>query len=148
MSEAELVARDEDVVKHASAIYAHGDRVDGFAFLPRPPPKDGNGSSVNRLAMFSANDDTAMIEVRRLFRLNVKASHRFAQIGIGDLIDCLWQASAIAVHVVAAPLCKMGDHDADPSHALIRGLPQPGLLDNLVGDLIREKIKRVHPAIL
>lgn len=147
MSEAALVAREEDVVKHASAIYVHGNRVDGFAFLPRPLPKDGDGSSVNRLSVLSTDDDAAMAEVRRLFRLNVKASHRFAQIGVGDLIDCLCHAASIAVHVVADPLPTLGSHRADPSHALIRGLPRPGSLDNLVGDFIREKIKRVHPAI-
>lgn len=141
------ISDDEDVVKHAKAMYVHGDQVDGFAFLPRPLPADHDGSSVNRLCLFSTDDDEAMAGVRTVFRLQCKAGHRFAQINVGALRRCLKSAAGIGIDVVAAPLKATDRHPSDPSHALIRHLPPPGILDDFVGDLIRENIKRVHSAV-
>jgi hypothetical protein len=138
---------DEDIVKHAPSAYVHGDWVDGFAFLPRPLPKDSDGSSVNRLRVLSEDDDEAMVSVRKLVRLKLRPSHRFAQIVVRDLRQCV---AALDLHltVIASPLPAEDGHGRDPSHALIVGLPRPGVMDDLIGDLIRKKIKRVHPAVV
>ena len=138
---------DEDIVKHAPAAYVQGEWVDGFAFLPRPVPKDTDGSSVNRLRVLSEDDDEAMMEVRRLIRLKLRPSHRFAQLVVRDLRRCVAPLD-LDVRIIPAPLQAADGWETDPSHALIQGLPRPGVMDDLVGDLIRRQIKRVHPAVL
>ena len=52
------------------------------------------------------------------------------------------------LHIVEDPLAADADHDADPSHAEMVGLP-PGGTDQvmLVGDLIAECVTAVHPAV-
>jgi hypothetical protein len=138
------VPRDEDIVKHANALFVEGDTVDGIALLPRPV--DNDGSSVNRLRMFSNDDDEAMREIRARFRLTCKPSHRFLQLNVGDLAESLEEIAGIG-RVIAAPLPPKDPFPEDPSHALVLGLPPKGVLDDLIGDLIRRQIKRVHPAV-
>jgi len=140
------ISSTEEIVKHANAMFVQGDKVDGVALLPRPV--DTDGSSVNRLRVFSDDDEEAMKEVRLRFRLRCKASHRFFQINVGDLERSLDTLEGMGpISVVPDPKPKEEKFPEDPSHALVLGLPPKGVLDDLVGDLIRRQIKRVYPAI-
>lgn len=136
----------EDVVKHVPSTFVEGNWVDGFVFLPRPLPKDHDGSSVHRLHVFSDDDAIAMENVRNVSRLKLRAGHRFAQIEVGSLVECVAEVG-IEARVIADPLPANDQFNEDPSHALIVGLPQPGVMDDLIGDLIRRRIKAVHLAI-
>ena len=142
-----IVGDDEDVIKHAKVAYVQGDKVDGFAFLPRPLPKDVDGSSVNRVILLGEDIDKALVELRKVFRLELKKGHRFATINIGDLRVILLEKAGVDPMVVADPLPAVGDYAADISHALIKGLPQPTQLDNLIGDMLMRAIKHVGAAI-
>lgn len=133
---------NEDVVKHAKAIFVDGDFVDGVAFLPRP--NDQDGSSVNRLRLFSDEDDEAMIRVRQLSRLTLRPSHRFAQLKIQSIKAAV--SNFCTVDASAAPLAATDAFEEDPSHALLTGLPPAGVIDDLIGDLISRTITQVHQA--
>lgn len=142
-----MVDQHEDIVKHAKAAFVDGESVDGFAFLPRDGVRDTDGSSVNRLRVFSDDDEAAMVNVREVFRLEVRKSHRFAQVNVEKLVAVLALHADLNVRVIPDPLPANDTFREDPSHALIAGLPSNGLADELLGDLIGQIISKVHPAI-
>lgn len=134
----------EDVVKHVRATLVDGEWVDGRAFLPRP--SDVDGSSVHRMRVFSKIDEAAILQIRKISRLTLKHNQRFAQINLENLRIAVEDHCALKVK--ADPLAKDGPYPEDKSHALVIGFPSPSLLDNILGDLIRRKIKKVYPAVV
>lgn len=139
----EILGPREDLAKHVKATLVDGDWVDGRALLPRPV--DTDGSSVHRMHVFSIIDEVSIKEVRKVSRLTLNARQRFAQINLGDLHDALVTHAEIIGK--ADPLPADDKHIEDPSHALLQGFPPPTVIDNLIGDLIRRTIKKVHSAV-
>ena len=121
--------------------------ADGSDFRLRPGRPDDIGLSVNWLEAFGPDKIRQLSEVRRLCRLTLRSNGRFAEMNVGTVLSTVSQ-ELDTLHIVHDPLDADGDHDADPSHAEISGLP-PGDSDQaiLVGDLIAECVTAMHRAV-
>lgn len=122
MNRDEPVPAREDIVKYASAQFIFDDGTVNLQVLWPRDGRDANGSSVNRLAVFGDDPVVALRRIAALSRLTVKPSGRFLQVNIGHFQD-LMRRLAAEVRVVADPLPAAGDAPADPSHALLQGMP-------------------------
>lgn len=122
--------------------------VDGSDFRLRSARADETGLSVNWLEAFGSEKSHQLGEVRRLFRLRLKPTGRFAEMNVGTVIHEVAK-ELDTVRVVHDPPEATERFDADPSHAEIIGLP-PGDSDQaaLVGDLIAECVVDTHPAVI
>jgi hypothetical protein len=141
------VADDEACVRYVPPRYTDNDMIDGGAFQLRDIDK--GELSVNLLGTNDAGYEAAMQQVRQLFRLTVKKSGRFAQLEVAEVRAAFTEAAQLAaLDVIHDPLPAEGRHAADSSHAAIINLPSPGSeYAALAGDLLAEKIRRLHPAI-
>ncbi len=120
--------------------------TDGSDFRLRPNKPDEKGLSVNWLEAFGNDKVHQLSEARRLCRLTLRPSGRFAEMNIGTVLRVASEELK-TLRIVHDPLEADQDFDADPSHAEMRGLP-PGDSDQamLVGDLISECVTYMHPA--
>ena len=121
--------------------------VDGSEFCLRATRPDETGVSVNWLEAFGDKRVRQLGEVRRLFRLDVRPSGRFAELKVETIL--LAVAEKIdTLRLVHDPLDADNGFDADPSHAEIIGLP-PGESERaaLVGEMIAECVIDMHLAI-
>lgn len=141
------VPLDESVVRYASPRHVDGGRVLGGAFVARP---NDPTISVNRPAVFGNDAEQAMACIRELSRLKIKANGRYAEIPVEEIIRALSDVQELqALQVQEDALAATADFQADPSHAQIVGLPNDnGPLAELCGDIIAQKISRVHLAIM
>ena len=139
---------DDHVVRYVkpSMILEDG-TADGSDFRLRATKPDEKDLSVNWLEAVGREREHQLREVRRLFRLRVRPSGRFAELNVGTVL-CVVAEELDTLRIVHDPLEAEYGFDADPSHAEIVGLP-PGDSDHaaLVGDLIAECIIDMHPAI-
>ena len=125
------VDRAEDVVRYASGSKIDGDKIDGSAFVARP--QDNGQLSVNRPNVFGPDLEVSLDEIRSCSRLQLRASGRFAQVNIEEVCSALSELRPIsAVEVIEDQLPQEGDFPADPSHALMVGLPNA---DDLMADM-------------
>ena len=135
---------DHHIVRYAKPSLVEEGIVDGSAFLLRP---DEPGLSVNWLEAFGGNDeDRQLSEVRRLLRLKLSKSGRFAKLNVGATKRHVSKVLE-EVRIIEAPRPPIDEFEADPSHAEIIGLP-PGESDEamLIGDLIADcVIYPLHP---
>ena len=133
---------DGHVVRYVRPSLVEDETVDGSAFVLR---KGEATLSVNWLEAFGGDDaDHQLSEVRRLLRLQLARSGRFAKLNVGEtkrhVSECIQETGAITrIRISAAPLDPTGEFEADPSHAAVTGLPS-GDSDEalLIGDLIAE----------
>ncbi len=144
----ELPNRDHVVRYVKPSMVREDGTVDGADFRLRPHRPDDIGLSVNWLEIFGSDHAHQLDEVRRLSRLRLKATGRFAEMNIGEVRSKVAQ-ELDTLGIVHCPLEATADHEADPSHAEIAGLP-PGDSDQalLIGDLIAECVSTTHPAIV
>ncbi len=121
---------------------------DGFDFRLRPHRPDEAGLSVNWLEAFEAPKTHQLSEVRRLFRLSVRRTGRFAELDVGATLRRVSE-ELDTLRMLHDPLNAADGFDADPSHAEMTGLP-PGDSDEaaLVGDMIAECVVGMHPTIV
>ena len=141
---------ESHVVRYVKPSLVEDETVDGSAFVLR----EGEATlSVNWLEAFGGNDpDHQLGEVRRLFRLQLSRNGRFAKLHVGEtkrnVSENAKEINILAkMGVRAEPLCPTGEFAADPSHAVVTGLP-PGDSDEalLIGDLIAECVLYpLHP---
>lgn len=126
-------------------------REDGTVFdaayclrLNRP---DENGISVNWLEAFAGSKRIQLSHVRRLHRLNVRRTGRFAEINVGELRQKVGTLLK-TLRVVHDPLDAEGDYEPDPAHAEIIGLPIGNSLEaEFIGEKISRCVRGMHPAI-
>ena len=120
--------------------------ADGSDFRLRQDRPDERGLSVNWLEAFGEDEAQQLDEVRRLCRLTLKSTGRFARMNIGTVLRVVSE-ELDTLRIIHDPLEANQDFDADPSHAEMRGLP-PGSSDQamLVGELIAECVISMHPA--
>jgi hypothetical protein len=138
------VPLNESVVRYASPLHVDNGRVLGAAFVTRT---NDPTLSVNRPAVFGDDVESAMVSVRELSRLKIKATGRYAEIPVEEIIGALSDVQVL--QILEDALDATPDFQADPSHALIVGLPNDnGPMAELCGDIIAQKISRVHLAIL
>ena len=88
--------------------------------------------------------------MRRLFRLSVKKNVRFAELPVGAAIEAvLDEIDGLTIEEDPLDPDEENGHQADPSHALIRGTPDPTTdseLAETVGDMIAACVTELHPA--
>ena len=133
---------DGHVVRYVRPSLVEDETVDGSAFVLR---KGEATLSVNWLEAFGGDDQHHQLgEVRRLFRLQLARTGRFAKLNIGETKRHVVEDSEeigvpAEIGVSAAPLNPVDEFAADPSHAVVTALP-PGGSDEalLIGDLIAE----------
>ena len=121
-----------------------GEVADGSGFCLRTGE---TGLSVNWLEVLASGGADALSEVRRLSRLQLRRSGRFAELGVGDVL-CAVSEELDTLRIVHDPLEAAEGFTADPSHSQIAGLP-PADTDEamLVGDMIAECVTAMHPAV-
>lgn len=135
---------ESHVVRYVKPSLVEDDAIDGSAFLLR---QGETTLSVNWLEAFGGVDqDYQLDEVRRLSRLRLARNGRFAKLSVGETKRHVSEGAKetgipAELGVSAAPLDPADDFEADPSHAVVTGLP-PGDSDNalLIGDLIAESV--------
>ena len=133
---------DGPVVRYVKPSLVEDETVDGSAFVLR---KGEATLSVNWLEAFGGDDqDHQLAEIRRLFRLQLARTGRFAKLNIGETKRHISEGAEeigvpAEIGISAAPLEPTDEFEADPSHAAVTGLP-PGDVDEalLFGDLIAE----------
>jgi len=146
----ELVPDADHVVRYVNPTGIDaGGRVNGSEFRLRPARPDEVGVSVNWLECFQNRDGAEQLnEVRRLYRLVRRKTGGFAELNVGRTRNHLARELA-TILFVKDPLEPSIGYPADPSHALIMGLP-PGNTPEaeLIGDMIAECIVNTYPAIV
>jgi hypothetical protein len=143
----DLPAADHIVRYIKPSMIEEDGTANGADFRLRPNRPDETGVSVNWLEAFDADKRQQLVEVRRLFRMDVRKTGRFAELNIGSVTEAV-AGELATLRVVHDPLDAEGDFEADPSHAEITGLP-PGESPeaDMIGDLIAQCIIAMHPAI-
>jgi len=136
------------VVRYVRPGLIDGEDVDGGAFVLRPGE---TGLSINWLDYYSNIPKNQQLHlVRLLFRLTVARKGRFTELNVGKTKEHLIEELP-ALSFVEDPRCAdpAVGHDADPSHAIIDGLPdpddQPETAD-MIGVMIAECVDAIHPA--
>jgi hypothetical protein len=123
--------------------------VNGEAFIARP--RDDDGLSVNWLEWFDPPVESQVEGVRRLARISYAKSGRLARLNVGTVIRHLRENDQFGtvLSLEHDPLDPEGDFAADPSHALVKGVPRQGTPEAaFVGDLIAEcVITPLYPAV-
>ena len=141
------------MLRHARPDLADGDDFDGGAFRKRVRDDEiEDGLSVNRIEAFAGLDkDRQISEIRRLFRLAVKKNDRFAELPVGAAIEAvLDEMDGLTIEEDPLDPDEEHGHEADPSHALICGTPDPTTdseLAETVGDMIAARVTELHPSI-
>ena len=138
---------DDRIVRYVKPSMVQEDgHPDGSEFRLRPGRPDDIGLSVNWLEAFGQDKNHQLAEVRRLSRLTLRPSGRFAEMNVGT-IKRKAAEELETLRVVHDPLEAEAAFEADTSHSEITGL-RPGESDQafLVGDLIAECVLDTHPA--
>lgn len=145
-SDRERISPAEDIVRYSSGRFILSDtEVDGRLFAPRPT--DDGEASVNRISVYNEDVEAALACIRATARLELRKSGRLVQANVGEL-----QQAASAAHpghrleVIADPLAAKEPYPADPSHALMVGLPSLALMDDLLADFLAASVKKLHHA--
>ena len=137
---------EDRIVRYLSAtLLIDGEFADGAGFCLR---HGETGLSVNWLDVLASGGADPLSEVRRLSRLRLRRSGRFAELGVGDVLRTVTE-ELDTLRIVHDPLEEAEGFAADPSHSLVAGLP-PADSDEamLVGDMIAECVTAMHPAIV
>ena len=135
----------DNVVHYLSSLKHDNGVVIEPAFQRRKPGED---VSVNWLEHFSGlSKEEQLAEVRRLTRLTIKKSGRFAELNVGDVKQHL-HAQCSTLDFISTPLGVTEKFAADPSHGDIIGLPPyESPHARLVGDMIAECVSTLHPGV-
>ena len=104
---------------------------------------------MNRPAVFDESVSKSLVEIRKLARLTVKKSGRYAQLEVSQLSAAAADMQEVnELIVLEDSLAQTEHHLADPSHAIVVGLPQhDSPFAELCGDLLAQRVVAVYPAI-
>lgn len=138
-----VAADAEDIVRYARPTDVDGARVNGSAFVRRP--SDTNGLSANRPAVFGEGE-AALAQIRAFARIAMKPSGRLARLNVGRMRAKVEEGAGLMLSVIEDALEAEELFPADPSHALVKGLPAADdPFKDFVGDLISEEVEALHP---
>ena len=146
------IPNEDNALRYARPNLVDGDDVDGGAFQKRVRDDEvEDGLSINWIEAFAGLDkDQQISEIRRLFRLTVKKNGRFAELPVGATIEAvLDEIDGLTIEEDPLDPDEENGHEADPSHALICGTPDPTTdseLAETVGDMIAACVTELHPA--
>ena len=139
---------DDHVVRYVKPSMIQDDgTADGSDFRLRPDRPNETGLSVNWLEAFELGKADQLAEIRRVCRLTLRPSGRFAEMNV-EAVRRHVAEELDTLRIVHNPLEAQEGFKADPSHSEIIGLP-PGESDQaiLIGDLIAECVTNMHRAI-
>lgn len=124
--------------------------VNGDAFLARP--RDEGGLSVNWLEWFDSPLENQVDGVRHLARITYAKSGRLARLNVFTVKQSVEERgrSGALLSFEHDPLEPAESFPADPSHALIKGVPTRGTPEAaVIGDLISNcVIPPLFPAVV
>ena len=126
------------VLRYASPTRAE---IPGTAFVRSP--KDTDGLSVNWHECFPGILEEQVVAVRQLIRQTLKKNGRFLLIDVDTVKAHLaMHAPDVNLAAIEDPLEADSDYFADPSHALLMGLPthDDSPESERIGDLIAQCI--------
>jgi hypothetical protein len=139
---------DHHVLRYIAPRHVDGGIVNGAGFL-RLPAEDG--SSVNWLEYYDPPVSNQVQGVRDVARLRYAKTGQLARLNIGATRSYVRQNSpeGLELSFVHDLLIAEGDFPADPSHALILGIPMENSVDaELIKDLIAHCIVQpLYPAV-
>ena len=145
----DLLPDDDHVVRYVRPGLIDGKQVDGGAFVRK---EEETALSINWLDYFqNQTKENKLQAVRGLFRLDVRRNGRFAELNVGQTRKHV-TSEIKTLKFVEDPLTVdlENNYDADPSHALIEGLPDPNNTPEfaeMIGDMIQERVIALHLAI-
>jgi len=135
---------------NSTSIESDGSTVMGAAFELRPGEDD---LSVNWLEICGQDRVGRLKEVRRTCRMGRRSTlsrrkrDRFAQINVGELMRAV-SGKLGGSRVVHDPQDATEEHCADPSHALVIGLPPHGADEaQVIGEWIAERVSATYRVI-
>lgn len=118
--------------------------VDGSGFLGRlgeGPP------SVNWMECFPLPIENQIAEIRAVKRIRYEKRGRLVRINVGQTVKHLAENS-VALSIVHDTLGAADGKPADPSHALMRGVPEITTSEgDFVKDLLRECIINIYEPV-
>lgn len=147
MSRGDIVKDEEAVVRYASPRFVDNDLIDGGAFQLRA--SDHNELSVNLIGSIAERQATELGMVRAISRLTLRNGGHWAQLSAQAVREAFVQSSFLkSPSLIHDPLEATADYPEDTTHAVILNLPPVGSeWASLAGDLLAERIERVHPAL-
>ena len=122
--------------EHHVLRYVGGSKIDGDTVAPAGFKASSPTPSVNWLECVQGTVEEQIERVRRLVRIQVKPTARFAQLNV-DVIRSL----APELDVLEDPLPAAEGYDAAPCHAEIVGIK-----DEVVYSALAESVMALHPA--
>lgn len=139
---------DHHVLRYIALRHVDGGIVNGFGFLRRSTE---DGSSVNWLEYFDHPIENQVQGVRDVARLRYAKTGLLARLHIGATRNYVRQNSLerLGLSFVHDLLIAEGGFPADPSHALIQGIPTENSEDaESIKDLIADCIVQpLYPAV-
>ena len=130
------------VLRYASPTRAE---IPATAFVRSP--RDTNGLSVNWREFFSGNLEEQVASVRQVIRQTLRKNGRFFLINV-DAVNAhlAIHAPDVSMGAIEDPLEAEGGRPADPSHALLTGLPVHDDSPEVerIGDLVAQCIIEPH----
>jgi hypothetical protein len=134
------VPDDHHVLRYIAPRHVENGVVNGEGFLKRPGE---DASSVNWLEHFDSPLENQVEGVRSAARLRYAKTGQLARLQVGATATYVRQNSpdGLQLSFVHDPLPVDGDFVADPSHALIKGVPvadsvEAALIKDLLADCI------------
>jgi len=139
------LADDHHVLRYVAPKHVDNGIINGSGFLRRPHEL---ASSVNWMEWFALPIENQVLGIRSVRRLTYAKNGRLARINVGNTRRYVEERAQIELSFRHDPLPAELDHAADPSHALIHGIPA---LDSphseLIQDLLAESIITHFPAV-
>jgi len=137
---------DHHVLRYVAPKHIDNGIINGSGFLRRPHEQ---ASSVNWMEWFPLPIENQVSGVRSVRRINYAKNGLLAQINVGSTKRYLEERAQLKLSFRHDPLPAKLDQAADPSHALIHGLPAlDGPRSELMLDLLAECIISQFPAVL
>lgn len=138
---------DNHVVRYVKPTHLRkkDGKATGAAFCLR---SDETGLSVNwRECFHDHTKDEQLVQVRRLYRLEMSKNGRLAELNVGTTKRCV-RDELDAIRFIHKPLPADDTYEADPSHCEITGLP----LDNspeaeMIGDMIAKSVQAIYQTV-
>ncbi|MCP4143546.1 MAG: hypothetical protein GY755_25215 [Chloroflexi bacterium] len=143
----DTLPENDHIVRYAKPSLVDDGDIDGAAFQKRASE---DAISINWIECFQGmTKEEQLGEVRRLFRLSVRPNGRFAELHVGDTIQHLID-ELVDLGFKEDPLeaDEADNQEADPSHALIVGTPDPVAdpeFAEMIGDMIAACVIDSHP---
>lgn len=144
-----LVPDDDHVLRYIAPRHVENGIVNGAGFLRRPGE---DASSVSWLELFEPPTENQVQAVRGAARLRYAKTGHLVRLNVGQTRNYVRENApdGQALSFVHDPLAAEGEFPADPSHALIVGVPaadsaEADLIKDLIADCILQPLYAAVP---